>query len=151
LYGTTNGGGAHNKGTVFELMPGTDGKWSETVLHSFRHNGADGTYPQAGLIFDAAGNLYGTTWEGGSHDSDCTYHKFYVGCGTVFRLAPGAGGTWTETVLHSFRGNGRSSDGQVPVAGLILDAAGDLYGTTSGLSTKGAAITVNPNAGRSSG
>ena len=85
------------------------------MLHSFG-NGTDGVYPFAGLIFDAAGNLYGTTYEGGTY-----------GYGTVFELTPTRGGGWTETVLHSF-GNG--TDGDVPYAGLIFDAAGNLYGTT---------------------
>ena len=75
-------------------------------------------YPYAGLIFDAAGNLYGTTYYGGIH-----------GAGTVFELSPTAGGGWTEKVLHSF---GSGTDGQCPYAGLIFDAAGNLYGTTDG-------------------
>ena len=120
LYGTTDSGGAYGDGTVFELMPGQGGIWTEGVLYSFLcspFNCTDGYSPQAGLIFDAAGNLYGTTSEGG------TYHY-----GTVFELTPAAGGGWTETVLYSF-GNG--TDGVGPVAGLIFDAAGNLYGTTA--------------------
>src|SRR5262249_13985528 len=93
LYGTTDaGGGACDCGTVFMLSPAVtpNGSWTETVLYRFQ--GPDGAAPEAGLIFDAAGNLYGTTATGGKHD------------GTVFKLAPptepGAG--WTETVLHQF-------------------------------------------------
>jgi len=89
--------------------------WNEKVLHNFG-SGADGNYPPAGLIRDAAGNLYGTTLYGGAHNY-----------GTVFELSASAGGGWTETVSHSF-GNG--VDGVFPFAGLTFDAAGDLYGTT---------------------
>ena len=116
LYGTTEWGGALGRGTVFQLMPGSDGTWTEKVLHSF--NGHDGGLPVAGLIFDAAGNLYGTTYAGGA-----TSH------GTVFHLTPGTNGAWTEKVLHSFKENGK--DGYWPLAYLIFDAAGNLYGTTN--------------------
>ena len=117
LYGTTSYGGADNKGTVFELTPNGDGTWSETILHSF--NGEDGQEPLAGLVLDTAGNLYGTTELGGRSCGSYT-------CGTVFQLTPNGNGTWTETVLHGFRG----SDGAGPTAGLIFDTAGNLYGTT---------------------
>jgi uncharacterized repeat protein (TIGR03803 family) len=115
LYGTTSGGGAYNEGAVFELMRKAGGRWTEKVLHSFK-GGADGAYPSANLIFDASGNLYGTTYAGGSNAE-----------GTVFQLAPKADGVWTEKVLHSF-GNG--NDGEHPEAGLVFDATGNLYGTT---------------------
>jgi uncharacterized repeat protein (TIGR03803 family) len=98
--------------TVFELTPTAGGGWTEKVLHSFTLNTGDGVGPQAGLVIDAAGNLYGTTVGGGAFDR-----------GSVFELTPGAGGTWTETVLYSFGGG-------VPQGSLILDAAGNLYGTT---------------------
>ncbi|HWY21469.1 MAG TPA: choice-of-anchor tandem repeat GloVer-containing protein [Candidatus Acidoferrum sp.] len=111
LYGTTN-----NNSTVFELTLTAGGNWTETVLHSFSSNGIDGYAPMAGVIFDTAGNLYGTTTSGGLY--------LY---GTVFELTPAAGGIWTETLLHDF-GNG--TDGSDPRAGLIFDAAGNLYGTT---------------------
>ncbi len=115
LYGTTENGGAQ-AGTVFELSPNGDNTWSEKILHKFG-NGSDGKYPMANLVADAAGNLYGTTLEGGAY-----------GFGTVFKLTPAAGGTWTETVLHNF-GNG--TDGKYPGYGaLIFDHAGNLYGTT---------------------
>jgi uncharacterized repeat protein (TIGR03803 family) len=123
LYGTTWIGGSSkspcnsNCGVVFKLSPGANGKWTETVLHYF--NGNDGANPYAGLIFDAAGNLYGTTWMGGT--TSC-------GCGTVFKLSPGANGKWRETVLHSF--NGEVEGDANPYAGVIFDAAGNLYGTT---------------------
>src|SRR5664280_693963 len=92
----------------------------ERVLHSFNENGTDGLNPYAGLIFDAAGNLYGTTFGGGAYG-----YPF----GTVFELTPAAGGGWTEKVLHNFNNNG--TDGAYPYAGLIFDAAGNLYGTTA--------------------
>ena len=117
LYGTTAIGGANNVGTVFELTPGSNGTWTETVLHSFQNNRQDGFGPQASPIFDAAGNLYGTTYDGGVN-----------GVGTVFELAPGSNGTWTETVLYSFQND--SQDGANPSANLVFDAAGNLYGTT---------------------
>jgi uncharacterized repeat protein (TIGR03803 family) len=116
LYGTTYTGGAHNGGTVFELKPKAGGGWTEKVLHSFG-DGKDGTSPHAALIIDAADNLYGTTVFGGAD-----------GSGTVFELTPKAGGEWAEKVLHSF---GRGKDGASPYAGLIADAAGNVYGTTA--------------------
>jgi uncharacterized repeat protein (TIGR03803 family) len=119
LYGTTAGGGGENHlGVAFELSPTAQGGWTETVLHSFAGQGGDGTYPFGGLIFDSQGNLYGTTIYGGR-----------FGRGTVFELSPGAGGVWTETLLHAFGFN----DGGSPNAGLIFDSAGNLYGEgTSG-------------------
>ena len=94
LYGTTELGGIHDSGTVFELSPKEGGGWTGEVLHSFGH-GNDGAYPYAGLIFDADGNLFGTTFGGGIHET-----------GTVFELTPNGGGSWTEKVLHSFNNNG---------------------------------------------
>jgi uncharacterized repeat protein (TIGR03803 family) len=129
LYGTTQCGGAkpctnNLGGTVFELTHPARGEqvWTETVLHAFG-GPAGGSNPWAGLTFDEAGNLYGTTYNGGS--GSCEY-----GCGTVFRLAPpNAGKTaWKETVLHSFADG---ADGGYPRAGVILDAVGNLYTTAS--------------------
>ena len=123
LYGTTGSGGAYHGGTVFELSPMLGGGWTETILHSFG-NGTDGAGPGGGsLIFDAAGNLYGTTTLGGTFNCPSDGG----GCGTVFELTPTVGGAWTETVLYNFR---RGSDGHLPYAGLIFDATGNLYGTT---------------------
>jgi uncharacterized repeat protein (TIGR03803 family) len=124
LYSTSQLGGAYNGGTVFEMSPGTDGKWTEKILYSFNLNGKDGYDPLGGLIFDAAGNLYGTTYEGGLYgcpDSNTS-------CGTVFELSPGTDGKWNEKTLHRFRND--SKDGYWPAAGLVFDAKGNLYGTT---------------------
>jgi uncharacterized repeat protein (TIGR03803 family) len=86
LYGTTSAGGKYHVGTVFELTPQTGGNWSEKILHSFIENGKDGNFPLDNLIFDTAGNLYGTTWAGGTHN-----------LGTIFELTPQAGGGWIES------------------------------------------------------
>ena len=102
---------------MFELTPIAGGGWTEQVLHSFNNNGIDGFDPQAGLIFDKNGNLYGTTLAGGTYNG-----------GTVFELTPAGGGGWTEQVLHSFNKNG--TDGYYLWASLIFDGAGNLYGTT---------------------
>jgi uncharacterized repeat protein (TIGR03803 family) len=108
LYGTTFYGGAGGIGAVFKLD--TTGK--ETVLYSFT-GGPGGNYPNGGLVLDAAGNLYGTTSEGG---------QVPFGFGVVFKLDT----TGNETVLHTFTGG---TDGGYPFAGLVRDAAGNLYGT----------------------
>jgi len=123
LYGTTRYGGptscTYACGTVFELSPG-NGTWTETILHAFT-GGSDGENPFAELIFDKTGNLYSTTNGGG------TYGK-----GTVFELSPSNNG-WTKTVLYNFKGR----DGNGPLAGLIFDQSGNLYGTTGRGGTKG--------------
>ena len=139
LYGTTLLGGVLNQGTVFNLTPNPDGRWTESVLHSFcsRTNCVDGERPVAGLIFDQAGNLYGTTFAGGAHE----------GAGTVFKLAHNPDGSWTENVLHNFCSRTNCADGDAPSAGLIFDQAGNLYGTTSGgdLSTTfGSVFEITP-------
>lgn len=112
LYGTTERGGLHGYGTVFELSPKSSGGWSEKVLRSFKNNGTDGYSPYAGVIFDAAGNLYGTTLGGGAY-----------GDGTVFELTPSSNG-WTERILRSFSSN----DGASLFAGVVFDTSGNLYG-----------------------
>ena len=121
LYGTTSeGGNDSGRGTVFKIAP--DG--TETVLYSFcgQGNCLDGGFPEAGVIRDGAGNLYGTTSAGGSGCQICG------GGGTVFKLAPDG----TETVLYNFcNENGYCTDGYMPEAGVIRDSAGNLYGTTA--------------------
>jgi uncharacterized repeat protein (TIGR03803 family) len=120
LYGTTRYGGANGGGTVYELTPNSNGTWTETILHSFAAlgQGPDGNTPMAGVIFDSAGNLYGTTYSGGAY-----------GWGTVFEMSPILGGGWTESVLYSFTGH---TDQAHPQARLWQDPKGNLYGTTYG-------------------
>ena len=117
LYGTTYEGGAHSYGEVFELT-NSGGTWSQSVIYSFSGpSNNDGAYPFAGLVMDAAGNLYGTTYQGGASSE-----------GTVFELSK-SGSTWTETVLHTFD-DISGDDGYYPYGTLVFDAAGNLYGTT---------------------
>ena len=122
LYGTTPWGGAAGSGTVFKA----DSNGNETVLYSFT-GGSDGAVPFSGLVRDAAGNLYGTTLSGGASSS-----------GTVFKVDLAG----NETVLYNFAGG---SDGAAPFAGLVLDAAGSLYGTTQsgGASSSGTIFKVD--------
>jgi uncharacterized repeat protein (TIGR03803 family) len=187
LYGTTLDGGSAGNGTVFKLSAGSDGQWTETLIHEFSGSdganpiaaltfdaggnlygtagfgGANGTgvayeltpqngtwnyrviynfgpYPQSGdgfaansaLVFDKAGNLYGTTNEGGG-DSRC-----FNGCGTVFELSPLGAGLWKEEVIHAFQADG--IDGEFPVGGVTLDNNGKVYGTTQNGGTAGSGI-----------
>lgn len=114
LYGTTTKGGTGGGGVVYKLTPTATG-WRKTILHNFT-GGADGWYPMGEVIFDDAGNLYGTTAYGGQ-DSMC--------CGTVFQMTPSGSG-WTKKVIYNFQG----TDGAEPEAGLVLDHLGNLFGTT---------------------
>src|SRR5215469_10672386 len=130
LYGTTSGGGASGAGTVFKLAPNPDGTWTESVLYSFS-GGSDGGNPNAGLIFDTAGNLYGATPTGGA------------GAGVVFKLTPNPDGIWTENVLFTFA---HARDGADPEGGLTFDAVGNLYGTTrTGGSSNGTVFQLRQN------
>jgi uncharacterized repeat protein (TIGR03803 family) len=141
LYGTTEGGGDSNQGTVFKLTPPLGGgtPWIETVLHSFA-GGSGGANPLAGLIFGSQGALYGTTVRGGTSAQ-----------GTVFKLVPppSPGTPWTETVLYSFCSLSSCRDGAAPAASLIFDAKGALYGTTDsgGPSTSGTVFKLAPPPG----
>ncbi len=134
LYGTTYTGGSPNScsgaaiegcGSIFKLTPPSSGTgpWAETILYS----SGPGWLPAAGVVFDAAGNLYGTDSYGGN--DGCVYSTYVFGCGIVFKLSPPATptGKWTETVLHAFTDG---ADGATPLGALILDAKGNLYGTT---------------------
>lgn len=112
LYGTTWGGGGFGAGTVFQLTPSGNG-WTEKILYAFQR-GSDGGLPQAGLIMDHSGNLFGATTDGGSG-----------GGGTVFELMPQGGG-WTFKLLYSFSGGSQCG----PLRSLAMDASGNLYGTT---------------------
>ena len=123
LYGTTASGGTgkcglYSCGTVFQISRHRNGKWTETVLHSFQGTD-DGSDPLGGVIVDASGNLYGTASEGGAYSR-----------GTVFELTPGADG-WTATTLYSFCALPGCEDGGSPEAGLVMDTAGNLYGTAA--------------------
>lgn len=113
LYGTTYAGGPNNDGLVFQLTQSGSG-WTENILYSFA-NGNDGGYPSAGLIFDQLGNLYGAADDGAA------------GGGIVFELSPSGGG-WTFSLLYSIRGGGINCE---PTAPLVMDEAGNLFGTTA--------------------
>lgn len=121
LYGTTSqcGGGNYGAGSVFELTPSGDGTWSEIVLYNFCVNGhkhcRDGASPEAGVAFDHAGNLYGTTNQGGVRRN-----------GVVYELSPNPSSEWTETVLHYF---GSAIRGGGPFSAINFDELGNLYGT----------------------
>ena len=132
LYGTTSAGGPAGNGTVFKLIAPRKkgGKWIEKVLYRFG-TGTDGATPLSAVTMDAAGNLYGTTSMGGAY-----------GYGTVFQLTPGT--TWKETILHSFQ-NG--DDGSIPYAGLISDAAGNLFGGTTQGGSAGGGTTFELSGG----
>jgi len=119
LYGTTQVGGASGWGTVFKLTPNQDGSWTESLPLSVKCC-RKGIHPTAGLVFDQVGNLYGTMSEGGIGCNGS-------GCGVVFKLTPHPDGSWTESIVHQFTGG---KDGGTPLAGLIFDKAGNLYGTT---------------------
>lgn len=129
LYGTTAQGGSTGAGTVFKLSPRSDGSWTESVLYSFCNCG-DGWFPVAPLVFDRAGNLYGTTEYGGIPDCQ-------DGCGVIFKLTRGNGEAWSESTLYSFCSFRQCIDGATPAAGLTFDALGNLYGTTSYGGTSG--------------
>ncbi|MGO9561153.1 MAG: choice-of-anchor tandem repeat GloVer-containing protein [Candidatus Korobacteraceae bacterium] len=139
LYGTTYGGGLGG-GTAYELRPSpsfcraVECYWNERVLHAFTFTGLPGTGPlYENLIFDRAGNIYGTTTFGGIY-----------GLGTVFELSP-SGGEYTESILHNF---GSGLDGQTPYSGVIFDAAGNLYGNTvAGGTEEGTVYQLIPSGG----
>jgi hypothetical protein len=118
LYGPALAGGNSGYGVIFKLQKpvGRAQSWSESVLHRFR-NGNDGADPEGNLVFDAGGNLYGTTNSGGTLS------------GTVFRLKPPTqkNGCWNLSTVHGFTS---IPDGENPTAGVILDRTGNLYGTT---------------------
>jgi uncharacterized repeat protein (TIGR03803 family) len=131
LYGTTAGGGRYGGGIAYELMPQSNGSWTEKILHHFG-NGTDGNGSYSNAVFDAAGNLYGTTFFGGRN-----------GGGVLFKLTPQAGSSWTETIVHNF---GAGSDGSGLLGDIVFDAAGNLYGTTQsgGQNSGGTVWEVTP-------
>jgi uncharacterized repeat protein (TIGR03803 family) len=127
LYGEASEGGSFacpmtGCGVIFKLSAGL-GNWTFNVVHTFNGlNGSKGDLPLGGLAPDSAGNLYGTTAGGGGSDACGT-----SGCGTIFELSPGARGTLTFRMIGTFN----NADGAAPDAGVIVDNAGNLYGTTS--------------------
>lgn len=116
LYGTTYFGGGAGMGTVFALVPGPNGKWQENVIYSFQ-GGTDGSFPTGTPVFNASGDLYGTTSTGGRPSCDC---------GTIFKLTL-AGGSWSEKIVHFF---GKGRDGYSPTYGLTFYPPYSLYGAT---------------------
>jgi len=142
IYGTTSAGGVGGGGTVYRLTetePNSD-RWAMKVLHSFSSGDAEGWAPSGGLVADTAGNLYGTTYRGGPKSGGGR------DCGTVFRLSPGRNNQWTHNVLFSFDYYNNFEDGCQPASGVVLDAAGNLYGTTEygGEDGYGAVYEITP-------
>ncbi|HUI84280.1 MAG TPA: choice-of-anchor tandem repeat GloVer-containing protein [Candidatus Binatia bacterium] len=134
LYGTTSGGGITDDccGTIYKLTASCHSvvcTWTESVLYRFQ-GGSDGSAPAGGIVFDPAGNIYGTTYSGGG--SGCGG----PGCGTVFKLAS-SGGSWSESLVYRFTGG---ADGAAPLATVTLDQAGNLYGTASGAGRNGLGV-----------
>jgi hypothetical protein len=117
VYITTTGGGAGKCGTVFKLTPGKGGAWTGRILYSFKGGTEDGNEPFGGIVLDPARNIYGTTAYGGAANSGIVYE--------LVGPVPGTG-SYKEKVLWSFNG----TDGESPYGSLILDRAGNLYGTT---------------------
>lgn len=138
LYGVAESGGTYGFGVVYELSRAPGGAWTETVLYNFKGGAQDGASPHATLMADSAGNLYGTTVNGGLAGKTCR-----TGCGTVFMLAAAAG-QWQESVLYRFTGG---ADGAIPYAGVTMDSAGNLYGAaiSGGASGAGAVYKVSPS------
>lgn len=135
LYGTTFNGGTNKFGSIYQLTQSGSG-WLETDLYDFT-NGADGSYPIAGVIFDDAGNLYGATASGGAGNS-----------GTVFKLTK-SNGNWSYSLLYTFQGPNNGNLIAGPVGNLVMDAGGTLYGTTlvDGAFGFGAVFKLSPSNG----
>ena len=149
LYGTTYrgfGNGCNDPGyadgtgcgMVCRMTLQPDGSWEKTTIHGF--TGRDGGNPVGRVIFDSAGNLYGTTFHGG--DMTCGTENPSLGCGTVYKLTPEPDGSWSRQVLHVFHSRG----GSHAVGGLVLDGAGSLYGSTQGdgVTTFGSVFEITP-------
>jgi len=126
LYGTASAGGPYGSGVVYKLSPTASGEWKQTVLYNFT-GGNDGAAPGLGnLVFDKAGNLYGSNIAGANVTSQACSNT--GGCGVIFQLSPVAGGNWKFNLLHTFSGGW---DGVGP-AFLTFDAKGDLFGSAAG-------------------
>ncbi len=130
VYGTTYYGGTNGIGAVYKLSTRPTGEWEEHVIYSFQ-DGTDGNSPISNLVFDPAGNLYGTTSEGG------------LGSGVIFKLSPVGGGLWTESVVHSFQG---PPDGSFAYNGMVVDRFGNFYGATvhGGMNDDGSVYKFTP-------
>jgi uncharacterized repeat protein (TIGR03803 family) len=133
FYGTTLLGGTYGNGTVWESSPSGKG-WTTRVIYSFGATATDANNAVSAVTVDAQGNLYGTTSFGGAN-----------GVGAIYKLTPSGSG-WTESVIYSFQG---LDDGQNPVGGVILDQAGNLYGTTfdGGVNGGGTVYELSPSGG----
>ena len=116
FYGIAELGGAFGSGTVYKMSPTPLGGWKLTTLYAFKGM-PDAAFPYGGVILDSAGNLYGTTYFGGT-----------FGMGTVYQLSESPFGTWQESVLYSFQGG---TDGSLPTSTLVFSPSGRLYGTTT--------------------
>ena len=127
MYGTTRGGGYRDNGVVFTLTPAGGGTWSYNTLYTFT-GGSSGRSASGGVLLDSLGNLYGTTAAGGTGCAD--------GCGKVYELTL-VDGVWTEITLHDFEDG---NDGNGPVAPLIFDAAGNIYGGTQTYASSGGSV-----------
>jgi uncharacterized repeat protein (TIGR03803 family) len=131
LYGDM-GSGAYKDGAIGELSPGASG-WTYTDLYDYCETFCpDGTGEPAPPVWDSNGNLWGVTYEGGISQSPC---KTEFGCGVIFEMTPNGDGTWTYNVMHQFASS--TTDGQEPYGGLVMDSAGNFYGTTLGGGTSG--------------
>ena len=132
VYGTTSLGGTNGNGTVFEIKRSGQ-TWTESVLYNFA-GGSDALNPVAGVTLDANSNIFGTASQGGAN-----------GVGAIYELSPSGSG-WKETVIYNFQGQ---NDGQNPVGGVIIDSAGNLYGTTfdGGINGGGTVYELSPSAG----
>lgn len=125
LYGTTTYGGSMKCGTVYRLSPDGFGGFEYSIIYNFQCGAAgDGASPYSELTLDSIGNIYGTTYSGGT-DAGCAVYQ--PGCGTVYELSPVGDGTFTERVLHVFKG---TAEGVHPATGVTFDASGNLYGVT---------------------
>ncbi|HEX3820353.1 MAG TPA: choice-of-anchor tandem repeat GloVer-containing protein [Candidatus Sulfotelmatobacter sp.] len=135
LFNVCTTGGAHGFGVVYEISPSTE-KWKFTTLYAFKDQ-PDGASPYGGVVFDKAGNIYGTTYYAGAHD-----------LGSIYKLTRNGAG-WTESVLYSFKGG---MDGASPISSLVADSAGNFYGTTSegGATTCGCGVIYKLAKGASS-
>ena len=138
FYGITQEAGANNAGSVFELSPISGGGWQETPIYSFT-GGTDGALPWSSVAIDSAGNLYGISSNGQASNGSSLY-------GAVYQLSPITGGGWHFTVLHDFIGG---LDGGGPIGGLVVDSAGNVFGTSSyfGAGGQGTLFELSPKSG----